>query len=67
MSQPTPDRAQVKAKMQQIDAIQLELRLLMLDGRTETFQVLNEEQKAKWMQHMRDFAKNRSKKGKDRD
>jgi len=67
MGQDMPDRNAVKAKMQQISDIKIELRLLMLDGRTEMFQILNAEQKAKWKEQMKKFAKKRGNWDKDRD
>ena len=67
MAQEEPNRNAIKAKMQQISDIRIELRLLMLDGRTETFKVLNADQKAKWKEQMKKFAEKRGPKGKDRD
>ncbi|MEQ8352932.1 MAG: Spy/CpxP family protein refolding chaperone [Leptospiraceae bacterium] len=65
MSQESPDRNAVKSKMQEMSDIKIELRLLMLDGRTETFQVLNAEQKAKWKEQMKKFAKKRGNRDRD--
>ena len=67
MSQDNPNRNAVKTKMEQISDIKIELRLIMLDGRTEMFQVLNEEQKAKWKEQMKKFAKKRGNWNQDRD
>lgn len=66
MAQENPDRNAVKAKMREIGDIRIELRLLMLDGRTETFKILNDQQKEKWKKHMKRFAEE-GPRGRDRD
>jgi len=65
MSQEAPDRNAVKAKMEQISDIRIELRLLMLDGRSETFRILNDEQKQKWKEQMKKFAREKGKRNRD--